>query len=301
MMTLRTRDTAALLLLVVPHVAAWTVTNYLFTSESLWPGESTSSTLTTTVLPTGSVTPISTNVSTTVYAETPLGAIGTNGKYIVTVTDLYLAPNASACTNFDEDLQTTCKAPSYSALATQAITTRYFAPVLIQNPSSCTKTSFSYTSSTAVYPMYNMPSLIFEEATASSEALFVTTYVVTLSTDLGGQAVTTTYADVYLDASAVVNITVLDPTASFLSQCIDPSSALCGTVPVTVTDVQSCEIGVPITYPPTAPSGGGPAGTTGGSGSAATTSSKSGAAGVTGLVDAKAVLAFAGLAAAYLM
>jgi hypothetical protein len=86
------------------------------------------------------------------------------------------------------------------------------------------------------------------EATESAQALFITTYVVTLSTNLGGQAVTTNIVDVYLRSDAVQGIHPM-AEASFLDQCVDPSSALCATSTPAAKDY-SCGSTISMTYPP---------------------------------------------------
>lgn len=291
MAIIRLRGAAALLPLV-SQAAAWTATNYLITSQSLQIGQSTTRTITTTVTPTGSVSPISTNTSLTTYGRTNLFDLVPLGSYVVTVTDMYLGPNASACST-GEVFKETCFPPTTTASTGKpAITTRYFAPIVISAPGSCTKTSFSYTSSVSVNPEV-LPSGIGLQATASSEAAFVTTYVSTLSTDLGGQPVTTTYADVYLTSGAVISVTPGPAEASLLSECVDPASYLCSSSEV-VTNGPVCTHD-PITYPPTGPSPGSAGATTTGG------SPKNGVEGRAGLVDRMVLLVIVGVAAACLL
>jgi hypothetical protein len=47
---------------------------------------------------------------------------------------------------------------------------------------------------------------IAAQATQPAEAILITTYAVTLSTNLGGQAITTTNCDVYLKDGAAVSL-----------------------------------------------------------------------------------------------
>lgn len=219
------------------------------------------------------------------------------GTYIITVTTWYLAPDASACSS--TLYQTNCNPSPTLSLGTPAITTRYFVPLVVQNPSSCTKTSFSYTSSTTVNPR-NPPGSLYLQAAESAEAVFVTTYVVTLSTDLGGQPVTTTYVDAYLSSGAVLSLTPVDPIASYLSECVDPSSYLCS-ASYTVTEYLGCTFG-PTTYSPTAPSTGGSlVPSTNSASNPATTSSWNGGESVTKLLDVRSALVAAGLGALYLI
>jgi hypothetical protein len=111
---------------------------------------------------------------------------------------------------------------------------------------------------------------ISPQATNSVEALFITTYVVTLSTDLGGKAVTTSFCDVYLKRDAVLGI-VPELEAPYLSECVDPSGYLCS------SSTSSCGSGVPVTYPPKGYIGGA------GTASATMTTSKTSGNGVGGL------------------
>lgn len=119
------------------------------------------------------------------------------------------------------------------------------------------------------------------EATEPAQMLFITTYVVTVSTNMGGQAVTTSVVDVYLKSDAVQGVIPM-PEASLLSQCVDPSSLLCQTSSPAVGDY-GCGPTNPITYPPGSAAAVGGATHTGTGSSAAaaaaTASKKSGAGG----------------------
>ncbi len=172
-----------------------------------------------------------------------------------TVTNMILAPDASWCAESGENRR--CPKTPLPSLSSQTATTRFWAPLIITNPESCTKTSFSYTSSQQQFPNFLVPSSMAAQATESAEALLITTLVVTVSTDLGGQAVTTTVVDIYLKTDAVGGVEPLVET-TFLNQCVDPSSYMCQiSIPPLLTGCGP----TPITYPPRA------GGVTAGSGS----------------------------------
>jgi hypothetical protein len=172
------------------------------------------------VYPTASVSATSTNTSTTLVT----GGFDITDTYPLTVTDLFYPPGASVCvsTGFKECSST----PTY--IVRGSITTNYYVPFVVSNPSSCTKTSFLYTTSQTVYVQSMIDSIpnVVDQATGSAEALFVTTYVSTLSTNLGGQAVTTSICDVYLKGGEVLGLIPGDE-AYPLSQCVDPRVYLC--------------------------------------------------------------------------
>ena len=198
-----------------------------------------------TVTPTGSVSATSQNVSTTLISDFYAGYADYAQTYLVTVTSQFLPSSAPWCVEFGVSRE--CPAPPRATPTSTTVTTRYFAPLTIQPPSSCTKTSFSYTSSQQVFPGdQDLPSIL-PEATESAQAWYITTYVVTVSTDLGGQAVTTSVVDVYLSADAVRGIEPVDQS-SLLSQCVDPSVSLCATSHPAEGDY-GCGA-LPITYPP---------------------------------------------------
>ena len=208
------------LFLWIGAVAAWTYTDY-YTTETeifLFSGGQSTSTYNIKVYPTGSVTPTSTNISTTLASSTA-NVIGWSLTYPITLTELFLSPNASVCSAGSFG----CGSPQ-TTTATPIIDTSYYAPLVISAPSSCTKTSFLYTTSQTVYPGSigeDRSTELVDQATESSEALFITTYIYTLSTNLGGQAVTTTRCDVYLSDGAVLGLQSSDE-AYYLSQCVDP-------------------------------------------------------------------------------
>ncbi|CZR69853.1 uncharacterized protein PAC_19753 [Phialocephala subalpina] len=223
-------------------VAGWTYTNYytLDTTDAI------STTYNIKVYPTGPVTATSTNISTALVSYTGNG-FGFTQIYPVTITELFLSPNASVCSAGS----ISCGS---STTTTSTIDTSYYAPLVISAPSSCTKTSFLYTTSQTIHLTDigdDRSTELVDQATESSEALFVTTYIYTLSTNLGGQAVTTTRCDVYLSEGAVV----LQSTdeAYYLSQCVDPRRYLCTST--TTVPSGSCPTTVGA-YPPNGKSGG---------------------------------------------
>jgi hypothetical protein len=139
----------------------------------------------TQVYPTGSVSPTFTSFTTTTVSidDADVGYL----YYPITVTDCFVPSAALICT---ADMG----CPSNPLLSPPNITnpaniaTRYFAPYTITQPTTCTKTSFLCTSSAVVFPTDPFwPGIdIAVQATQPDEAIVVTTYVVTVSTDLGG-------------------------------------------------------------------------------------------------------------------
>lgn len=102
----------------------------------------------------------------------------------------------------------------------EAIITHYCFPVVYSNPESCTKKKFIYTESAWI----RLPHTLVEQATDSSMATKVASYVSTISTNLGGQAVTTSRCDVYLNNKAIQS---LDIPTGLLIECIDPRRSTC--------------------------------------------------------------------------
>jgi hypothetical protein len=162
-----------------------------------------------------------------------LGAAGYTLQ--VTVTDLFYADNASGlCTT---GIVASPCLPSTGATSTTdaSIKTTYFAPVAISNPASCTRTSFAYTTATPIFLLDVTTALPnpAEQATQSAQALLVTTYVSTLSTNLGGQEVTASICEVYLREGAVAGI---NPDTKVQSECIDPRSYACSVAQVRASE-----------------------------------------------------------------
>jgi len=261
-------------------VAGWTSTGYWVTSPSVNSGWFTTSTYTysTQVYPTTSVSPTFTNFTTIIV---PVSQAFGYFYYPITVTDFYLPSTALTSTNVtgcSGDLCTsTSSTPSTPTVTntSSSLSTRYFAPYTITQPTTCTKTSFLYTTSTVIFPTdveYFWPGIdIAAQATQPAEAILVTTYVVTLSTNLGGQAVTTTNCDVYLKDGAAVSLGPDQIAEGYLSQCVDPRRYLCSD---TVAANGGCPTGNGA-YPPVGAGGG----SSGGGGGAATTSSQRGEGG----------------------
>lgn len=283
-------QTLVVSVLLAAHAAAWTSTDYYTPTMSQDGFAETSTSAWQSVHPTGSVSGTLTNSSIMQITDTGV-MVGTGrgfAVYDVTVTNIYLGPSASACDTtfgiFNPSLfKNPCPLTTASTTSTTrgadtgtpsaTITTRWFAPLVIANPKSCTLTSFSYTSSALVAPdsVFTKPySNLLPQATESPMVKASTTYVATLSTNLGGQAVTTSVCDIYLDTGAA-EVSPDDKQSTYLSQCVDPSSFLCATTTGAALDPSACVIG-PITYPP---GGQTPAGT--GGAASPTSSTKSGA------------------------
>lgn len=255
-----------ILFLQAGSVLGWTYTEYLSTALSSFDFDTQVYSTTWTVIPTGSVSPTSSNIRTT-QAMVDAGdgidiLLGDQYATIaLTVTDLFLGPNASVCTVGYDILDNGCEPTSTT---TDGISTTYWAPLIVTEPPGCTKTSFTYTTSTAVglddvvtsvdddFISY---SALTKQATATGsggEALFVTTNVLVLtSTDYPGIPPTTTTAcDVYLKSDAVVGIQAL-AEATYLDQCIDPRRYLCGDGTGTAALSGRCGTGWVEPFPPT--------------------------------------------------
>ena len=197
---------------------AWTYTQYFSPTTDPILGTQTFF----DVYPTGSVSATSTD--TTIEPFT--GFLGWTYITIdVTVTRIYLASgSASACT-FSPCKSTTTGDDS------KTIATTVIAPRVITNAASCTQTSYAYTTSSrgTLEQLYDTMPGIWSQVTdtgASGPALAVSTYVVTLSTNLGGQAVTTTKCDVFLKPDQMRGLTV-GPEETFVRECVDPRRYLC--------------------------------------------------------------------------
>ncbi|RYP20883.1 hypothetical protein DL765_002533 [Monosporascus sp. GIB2] len=205
-----------MLLLWVSTAAAWSRTDHWQTTVRSR-GSTSPVTSSISVIPTGAATPISSKVSTTLVTEGAVG--GFPAKYYtieVTVTDLFYADTASGlCAQF-----ASCS-PTPTLRTSSSITTEYYAPVAISNPVSCTRTSFAYTTAKSIFlPDVSAAIPNFaEQATQSAQALLITTYVSTLSTNLGGQDVTTSICEVYFREGAVTGV---DADTRAHSECVDP-------------------------------------------------------------------------------
>lgn len=264
----------AVVLLSSGSVRAWSMTNYYNYSTQVF-GSTTLSQI-VTVTPTGPVTGTSSIVATSITSD------DAHVKYNYTVTSLFLEPTASWCVpglvNVNTKVCTgTQGQPSIPTTKPNSLLyTRYYAPLLIAQPSTCTQTSFSYTSSREIYPN-QLPSSMGTQATESASVTFISTNF-GVNTNLGGQAVTTTVVEIYLIPNAVQNVNPGDE-ARYLTQCVDPSSFLCS-APTPALLAFGCGP-QPITYPPRAQATGGttaqPTSTSGSGATPATTSTKSGA------------------------
>ncbi|KAF4637547.1 hypothetical protein G7Y89_g518 [Cudoniella acicularis] len=210
--------------LLASSAAAWSLTNYYNLATTTW--DSTISTTLVSVIPTGSVSAISSNTSSTLSVIVEQNYPVT---YNITVTNIFVAPDAPWCLNTGTQRLCSYNTPPLpvGSNLNSADTTRYWAPLTITPPASCTKTSFSYTSSQEQNP--ELPGangqILLAEATESPQALFITTYAITIETGIG-QAGTLSVMDVYLRSDAILGI---QPTAEaqYLNQCVDPSSILC--------------------------------------------------------------------------
>lgn len=196
--------------------AAWQVTYYA--TETVlplaWGGKTTTITPVVTTAPL-TVTPISTSTAySTDYAQ---GRQLDHGRINVT-TEYLILPNV---TGLPVSAFYLFAPPSESNTASPTIITHYYVPVNFSNPKSCTKTTFTYTDSIDVV----LPDSLTAQATDSSLAAYVTTYVSTISTNLGGQAVTTSRCDVYLNSQAVPEATILNN--GYLTECVDPRRSTC--------------------------------------------------------------------------
>jgi hypothetical protein len=270
------------LLLFASSAAAWTRTDHWQTKVIT----TTSSKLFTSSIPVyptgGAPSPISSNTSTTLLTVGAAGAfIVSTHTYLVTITDLFYAADATGLcvsTGFKE-----CS-PTPTFTHSGSITTNYWHPIVVANPTSCTLTSYAYTTAQTVFPPTLFRSIpgAADQATESAQALLVTTYVSTKSTNLGGQAVTTTVCDVFLRQGAVAGVSP-GYELSAMSQCVDPRVFSCSVI-TSQTPTAVCETAGQ-TYPPTAfPTGPGRAGQGTGAGGAPSPSKTGVASGLTSSV-----------------
>ncbi|KAL3484994.1 hypothetical protein BJX62DRAFT_229841 [Aspergillus germanicus] len=174
---------------VRPAFASWAVTQHVIIrniTTDILPDYIVES----TVYPTGSVSPTSTSIAvwTDYLAATQNGL----GRAVINVTTSYLILPTEPT-----NLPVLIDPPTASA--TPSIETNYYIPVTVSNPKSCTLTDFTYTDTIGI----RVPSPLAPRATGSDLALLVTTYESTISTNLGGQPVTTSICDVYLKSGAI--------------------------------------------------------------------------------------------------
>ena len=173
--------------------------------------------------------------------------------YIVTVTDLYYDPKKTSglCVSFGfRDCKPT---PTFENQQTVTITTNYYHEMVVSNPTSCTQTSYEYTTRQSVNPyfMTDIPDAT-RQATEEEQALLVTTWVSTKSTNLGGQAVTTSICDVYLKQDMIKGVGP-NVELSAMSECVDPRVYTCDYKTSATPGLQCLTTGQ--TYPPTEASG----------------------------------------------
>ncbi|GAM43804.1 hypothetical protein EIK77_004402 [Talaromyces pinophilus] len=183
-------------------------------------GSTTSYVMVTTTAPL-TVSPTSTY---TTYASDYIWGNGYNGENLnhspINITiELFVLPNV---TNLPVSSFSDWNSVEETGTASPTIETFYYAPVTLSNPATCTKTSFTYTDSLGV----SLPDSLVPQATDSSVAAYVTTYVTTVSTDLGGQAVTTSRCDVYLNSQADPSAEI-DGAEYYLTECVDPRRSTC--------------------------------------------------------------------------
>lgn len=200
---------------VRPALASWVVTEYVIV-RNITTGILPDYIEESTVYPTASVSPTST--STYVWTDYFLATQNGYGRAVVNVTTSSLMLPTEPT-----DLPVLTKAPTTTTRP--SIKTNYYIPVTVSNPESCTLTDFTYTDTIGI----EVPSLLTSRATMSDLALLVTTYESTISTNLGGQAVTTSICDVYLksDAVPVIDGDISVDNKDLLSECVDPRAQVC--------------------------------------------------------------------------
>ncbi|KAL2847549.1 hypothetical protein BJY01DRAFT_164981 [Aspergillus pseudoustus] len=211
-----------LAVIIRPALAGWDATEYLIVrniTTGLVPDYVESS----TVYPTGPVTPTSTSAATGTGYVPVTDDNGYMLELITTTSYLFLPTDAT-----DLPIATTTAESGIveDGETTTSITTKYYMPLTVSNPESCTLTDFTYTEALGLE--FTKP-WMRERATESDLALLVTTYESVISTNLGGQPVTTSRCDVYLKSDA---IPVEDPNDEYkfdglLSECVDPRPSVC--------------------------------------------------------------------------
>ncbi|KAJ5623933.1 hypothetical protein N7510_000242 [Penicillium lagena] len=213
-----------LILIIARTSTAWLL-RYNATVEVdklLWGGKTTSA---AKVKLTGPITATPTSTVTSLHTDLIPATTNGGGRAEVNVTVEYLLfPKARLPVWTPTPSLNVWYPPTPTRYQEPTITTNYFAPYVISNPTSCTKTMFTYTDSIGV----SLPNELMAQATDATAAMFVTTYISTVSTDLGGQAVTTTRCDVYLNAEAVpAHGYDLGSDGYFAEECVDPRRSTC--------------------------------------------------------------------------
>ncbi|KAI9148073.1 hypothetical protein HJFPF1_11895 [Paramyrothecium foliicola] len=220
--------------------AAWEVSSYLVVT-SVTTGLLPDYNVTETVTLTGplTITPIATS---TVYRTTyfPVTKSGAGAAVVNVTTKEFRLPTSV-------DLPTAPSDAPDSELPEPTIVTAFYVPAIVTNPSTCTLTQFSYTESIGI----GIPTQFREQATNPDLVELVTTYISTISTNLGGQAVTTSRCDVYFksDAIPVIEGGIRFNGNRYITECVDPRPTLCTGEGETVgTGTLGCKGA----YPPTA-------------------------------------------------
>ncbi|KAK6522994.1 hypothetical protein TWF281_002418 [Arthrobotrys megalospora] len=200
------------------QATAWSYTQYFSpTSSAPWLGSTRTDWV--EVIPTGLISVISTTVTT----EKDTLSVGV-GRYVtinVTLTKATITANGSACLAYE------CRTSTENGIGTKV-----YAPVVLTNPPSCTRTSVSYTTSSSIYPVRieNFPGILAQANKTGSNgvALFVTTYITTVGYNLGGQPIISTSCSIWLKADAVAENPEPGYTdSSYLAECVDPRRYLC--------------------------------------------------------------------------
>ena len=221
--------------------AAWFIEQYATLTVLPMVGEDKTQpvAVTTTAPLPSTVTPTTTITSTWTEAVSRVGGVD-RAKVDVTMEYLIL-PNrtdipVASWDYFDR---------FYPSKTADTMRTNYYVPVTVKNLPSCTKTEYTYTDSVEI----ELPASLTAQATDESLVSFVTTYASTISTNLGGQAATTTVCDVYLKNDAVPGADEAFVGEYYLTECVDPRRSTCSAGENTAaTGAGGCN-GL---YPPTA-------------------------------------------------
>lgn len=201
------------------HSKAWEVSSYAIV-KSITTGLIPDYNQSTTVELTAPLTVSPLTKITTVRNDYFVATENGGGRAVVNVTFVEVRLPT------DVDLPTsTSGAPNPDTTSTSSIQTHYYVPATVSNPTSCTKTKFTYTDSIGV----KLPTYLTTQVPDSSLVEHMTTYVSTISTNLGGQAVTTSRCDVYFKSGAVPVIEgdIGVDGDYYLSQCVDPRREVC--------------------------------------------------------------------------
>lgn len=230
------------ILILSQYVYGWSETTYLMNTTDYLGGP-----IVEVVYPTAAVTPMSTSVAivnTSLLVESGYITIP------ITVSNLFVesgAPIYSITAPWMPD-----KPTPTTPTATTSIGTRYYGPALVSNPTTCTKTQFTYTAIHSVY----IPTELAAQATESVNAAYITSFGGDYSTDLGGQELQTMYSVVYFRAQALGGLLPIDQAEQhYLTECVDPRRYLCAQDntlwPAIVAATGGCPVPTTsVTYPP---------------------------------------------------